>query len=269
MNTSPITPPKASLRFAIIGDVEPKPDPVFAQLEDAVRCINAVHAQTPLDFVAGIGDIPHKGSVEQYENSTPILANLSLPLFGIMGNEEMAGGVERYVHYAAQWRKVTPAAIELRYVKECGNFTCIFMTASVDGVQFSDDDLQWLGEQVQQYAHTAILLFSHAPAKDIYKIDQKRAVQDERFAEILQHPSLRLHFTGHTHIDPDFAPTHVVDSHGLHHVHVPGITRTKVGDKHTPRLRFVELQANGAVDIQTFNLQTQQFEETHRVRFNL
>jgi len=258
-----------AVRFAVIGDVEPKPDPVFAQLENSVHRINQIHAQSPLDFVAGIGDIPHKGTVEQYENATSVLSALDPPLFAIMGNEEMAGGVERFYQYAAQWRKVMPDQINLRFVKTCGNLTCIFITASVDGVKFSDDDMDWLEEQITRYAQTAILLFTHAPAKDVYNINQNRAIQDERFAVILQHPALRLHFSGHTHIDPDFAPTHVIDSRGLHHVHVPGIERTKVGNKHTPRLRFVELQQNGAVDIQTFNLETQQFDEAHRIKLTV
>jgi len=256
--------PNTPVRFAILGDVEPKPDPLFALFKNAIDRINAIHAQTPLEFVAGIGDIPHNGTLVQYDNASAILASLQPPLFAIMGNEEMAGGVERFQQYAAQWRNTTPDNIDLRYTKECGQYTCIFLTASVNGVQFSDDDLDWLKKQAGLYSH--ILLFTHAPAKDVFPINQSRAVQSERFAEILKTPSIRLHFSGHTHIDPDFAATHVIDQHGTHHVHIPGIERTKVGEKHTPRFRLVDLQPDGSIDIQTFNLETQQFEEAHRIR---
>lgn len=256
----------SNVRFAILGDVEPKPDPVFALFQNAIDRINSIHAQTPLDFVAGIGDIPHHGSVEQYENASSVLATLQPPLFAIMGNEEMAGGAARFQQYAARWRGTSPDKIALRYIKDCGQYTCIFITASTNGIQFSEEDLDWLEEQAALHSQNSILLFTHAPTKDIFEIDQARAIQHERFAEILHRSSIRLHFSGHTHIDPDFTATHVIDQQGVHHVHIPGIERTKVGEKHTPRFRLVELQPGGFIDIQTFNLMEQRFEETHRIQ---
>ena len=41
-----------------------------------------------IDFVVGVGDIAHKGTVIQYENATTVLESLKLPFYPIMGNEE-------------------------------------------------------------------------------------------------------------------------------------------------------------------------------------
>jgi hypothetical protein len=254
------------IRFAVLGDVEPKPDAVFTHFQSAIERINIIHAQTPLDFVAAVGDIPHNGTVEQYENASSVIATLRPPLLTIMGNEEMAGGIERFRQYAARWLTTSPDEIELRYTREFGPYTCIFLTSGMNGVELCDSDLDWLEEQAGRASRSTPLLFTHAPAKDIFDINQSRAIQSKRFAEILRRSSIRLHFSGHTHIDPDFTATHVVDPHGVHHIHVPGIERTKVGEKHTPRFRLVDLRPDGFVEVQTFNLMGQRFEEKHRIQ---
>ena len=61
------------LRFAILGDAEPKPKPEFPNLDAAVQDVNALAADGTLDFVIGVGDIAHKGTLIQYENATPAL----------------------------------------------------------------------------------------------------------------------------------------------------------------------------------------------------
>lgn len=60
------------LRFAVLGDAEPKPEPQFPHLAAAVADVNRLATQTKLDFVVGVGDIAHKGTLVQYDNATPL-----------------------------------------------------------------------------------------------------------------------------------------------------------------------------------------------------
>jgi len=262
--SSHVIPGRDRLRFALLGDVEPKPDPVFPHFQKAVGAINALHAAEPFDFVASIGDITHQGTVAQYEEATRLIGRLDAPFVAIMGNEEILGGKERFLDYAARWNN--PG---LHFTKDFGPCSCVFATAGVDGVRFSDADLDWLAAQLRAHPGKPIALFTHAPAPGAFPAAGGREIPNERFAEILRSPGLRLHFSGHTHMNPDAAVTHVLDGRGLHHVHALGIERTKVGDVHVPRFRVVRMEADGAVDIQTYNLDRGGFEDRHRLRFSL
>lgn len=79
---------EVALRFAVLGDAEPKPLPEFPNLARAVQQVNLLAKQQRLDFVLGVGDLPHKGTMIQYRNITPVLQKLTLPFYPIMGNEE-------------------------------------------------------------------------------------------------------------------------------------------------------------------------------------
>lgn len=50
------------LRFAVLGDAEPKPLAEFPGLARAVDHVNALAAAQPMNFVVGVGDIAHKGT---------------------------------------------------------------------------------------------------------------------------------------------------------------------------------------------------------------
>lgn len=254
------------VRFVVLGDVEPKPDPVFTNLENAVNAIHGINETLPIDFVASIGDVARNGTLEQYEGATHYLTQLKLPLFVIMGNEEMVEGENRFLEYAAKWNGSTP---ELRFVKTFGRYAFIFATASIKGLEFTDQEIHWLTEQIQQNSDKTVILFTHAPAQDVFAGAQQRVIPNEEFKEILRHPNVRLHFSGHVHMDLDSVVTHVTDESSVHHVHAPSIERTKVGESHTPRLRVVTLETDGSVDIQSYNLDEKCFEEKHRIRFSI
>jgi len=257
----------ARVRFALLGDVEPKPDPVFTNLEKAVAAINEINKDSPLDFVASIGDIARNGTIEQYEAATILLTQLQVPLFGIMGNEEMAGGEERFLEYVAKWNGALATSPEVRFVKILGSYAFIFATASNNGLGFSEQDLEWLTMQIKQNSQRAIILFTHAPAQDVFPEAQRRVIPNEEFNEILRNPNLHVQFSGHIHMDLDSIVTYIADKNGVHHVHAPAIERTKIGDSHTPRIRVVTLDNNGTVDIQSYHLDEKCFEEKHRIQF--
>ncbi|WP_218573656.1 hypothetical protein [Pseudomonas sp. OIL-1] len=80
--SSALAPAQASaaepiLRFAILGDAEPKPKAEFPGLAAAVGHVNHLSDTLDLDFVIGVGDIAHKGTELQYEAVTPVLQRLT------------------------------------------------------------------------------------------------------------------------------------------------------------------------------------------------
>src|SRR5690554_323026 len=72
-----------TVRFAVLGDAEPKPKAEFPNVEAAVHDVNRLAKQQKVDFVLGVGDIAHKGTLLQYDNVTPVLQQLSVPFYPI------------------------------------------------------------------------------------------------------------------------------------------------------------------------------------------
>lgn len=50
------------LSFAVLGDAELKPEAAFSGVSAAVDEVNALALARSHDFVAGVGDIAHKGT---------------------------------------------------------------------------------------------------------------------------------------------------------------------------------------------------------------
>ncbi|MGI6083672.1 MAG: metallophosphoesterase family protein [Limnochordia bacterium] len=123
-----------AVTFAVIGDCEPKPNPVFIELDKSVRAINELKDELGIRFTASVGDLAHKGSVEQYEALTACLENLQTPFYAIMGNEELMGGTERFFRYVARWNtnpRTIPAG---RYVFQQSGCLLVFASAEDGGV---------------------------------------------------------------------------------------------------------------------------------------
>src|SRR5690606_19555600 len=106
------------LRFAILGDAEPKPKAEFPGLAAAVGHVNHLTDTLNLDFVIGVGDIAHKGTELQYDAVTPVLQRLTLPFYPTMGNEEHGARVERYTQYAQRWNEGKVEIEGPSYVRE-------------------------------------------------------------------------------------------------------------------------------------------------------
>src|SRR5690606_135463 len=126
------------LRFAVLGDAEPKPKAEFPGVAAAVQDINTMAENSRLDFVVGVGDIAHKGTLLQYDNVTPVLQQLSLPFYPIMGNEEHGSTVERFLEYANRWNNGKAMINSPRYIQEYDSVALVY--ASPDfGRDFNDD----------------------------------------------------------------------------------------------------------------------------------
>jgi hypothetical protein len=94
-------------------------------------------------------------------------------------------------------------------------------------------------------------------------------MRNDLMTPVLQRPNVRILFSGHTHFDLASVESHVIDAYGVHHIHVPGIERTKVGDTHTPRFRIVTITNGEDVTVQTYNVRSGAFDRELEIRFTL
>lgn len=123
------TTDSVAVRFAVLGDVEPKPDPVFDNFRKAVEAVNRLAENTRLDFTVCIGDLAHQGKEAQYEIVSEILAGLHTPVYAIMGNEELSESAERFLKFSARWNRGSDAIPAISYVKERAGVAFVFATA--------------------------------------------------------------------------------------------------------------------------------------------
>jgi Icc protein len=257
---------RSGVRFAVIGDLEPKPTPDFENFRTTVDTVNQLNRTWPLDFVAGVGDIPHKGKKVQYEAVTEILRELRVPLYPILGNEELAADTSRFFEYADQWNDRPDTIRDTSYVKDHGEMRFVFATAERNGIDFTKDELDWIKTSLRTTDERPAVLFVHAPPKNVYSAGKEMTTTN--FDRILAVPNLTAVFSGHSHMNPDDVATEVKDEWGTNHVHVPGIERTKVGDCHVPRFRLVTIESAGRVTVETYNLREDAFEGRHSVVFH-
>lgn len=214
--------PKVPLRFAVIGDVEPKPDPVFANFRKTIEIINRLNRAAPIAFTAGVGDLAHGGKVEQYEAATQILKDLETPFYTIMGNEEWSGGGERYLAYAARWND-DPAAIPGdSFVKVfptgavwAPQVVFLFATAKAGGITFDEAEIAWIEERLDLFPRARVFLFTHAPMPGLFPEAGERTMRNNLFQRVVARPGVAAVFSGHTHMDLDDATTHAVDRFGV------------------------------------------------------
>lgn len=240
--------------FAVFGDMEPSPEPEFigAQLAtDAVAQVAAIAAIA--DVVVSVGDIAHRGADVQYANVAPILQALPVPFLAIPGNEE-AGDFDRFLKEASTWNEDPATIPDLHYVVPGTCFTLVFATATVDGRELADADVNWLLERLDEVALRRAILVTHGSRASVFEVGGVKGIENPRFRdEVLTHPALALTVSGDLHLDVASYPG-IAATDGVVHLHAPGLERTKHGD-HVPRMRTVSTACDGTIDIRTYDLQ--------------
>ena len=255
-----------SVRFAVLGDAEPKPCALFPGVEAAVRDVNALAETGRIDFVLGVGDLAHKGTEIQYENVTPALQSLTRPFYPIMGNEEHGDTVERYLEFAGQWN---PDVTEVSYTLEAGPLTLVMASPDFSR-QFNDDSIDWILEQVRGAAPRPVFLVVHAAQTGVYPDSPDKGVENPRFLEIVAEPNLAAVISGDLHMDMDRV-VHSRQIEHVHYLHIPGLERTKVPDEtsHTPMFRVFTVFESGEVQVDTYATGNLEPLEQHAYQFNL
>jgi|GEM_PF-281598 len=258
-----------ALRFAVLGDAEPKPEPEFPNMAAAVEDVNSMAESMQIDFVVGVGDIAHKGTVIQYENATTVLESLKLPFYPIMGNEEHGSTVERYLQYANRWGQDKPEIAGPSYVVETD--TVALVLASPDhGRDFDDQGIDWILNQIRQLQPKPVLLVVHGAQTGVYPENADKGITHERFDEVIQQPNLAAVISGDLHMDMDRV-VHSREIDGVHYLHIPALERTKIPDEsnHTPMFRVFTLEADGRMLVETFEVGVAEPLARHEYRFDI
>ncbi|RUO29733.1 serine/threonine protein phosphatase [Aliidiomarina sedimenti] len=257
------------LSFAVLGDAEPKPEAEFPGVSAAVDEVNRLNEQRNFDFVAGVGDIAHKGTTIQYENVTPILQRLTLPFYPIMGNEEHGESVERYMRYANLWNEGKVTIEQPSYVLEHDSVALVF--ASPDfGRDFGDEGIAWMHEQITNLAPKPVLLIVHGAQTGVYPENADKGITHEGFADIVAQPNLAAVISGDLHMDMERVEHSKRIDH-VHYLHIPALERTKIPDetRHTPMYRVFSIFDNDEVLVETFQVDVEGPLERHEYRFEL
>lgn len=242
------------LSFAVLGDAEPKPEPNFPNVAAAVDDINRLVVSENLDFVLGIGDIAHKGTLIQYENVTPVLQQLTVPFYPIMGNEEHHSTVERFLEYTNRWNQGKTRIDSPRYVLEFDKMALVLSSPDF-GRDFSDEGIAWTLEQIEKLHPKPVLLVVHAAQAGVYPENPDKGVTHPGFESVVVQPNLTAVISGDLHMDMERA-NHSKRIGEAHFLHIPALERTKIPDKnrHNPMFRVFRLTADGMVHVDTYQV---------------
>ncbi len=258
-----------ALRFAVLGDAEPKPQAEFPNMAEAVADVNALAARERIDFVVGVGDIAHKGTLIQYDAATPVLQALSLPFFPIMGNEEFNETEERFIEYANLWNEGKATFTSRRYVQDRGSVVMVYASPDFSR-DFNDDGIDWILEQVRAVHPNPVFLIVHGAQAGVYPENAGKGITHPRFTEVAAQPNLAAVISGDLHMDMDRVD-HSKEIDGVHYLHIPALERTKIPDEtsHTPMFRVFTVTQDGDVGVDTYRVGTLTPLEEHAYQFAL
>lgn len=261
--------PEPILAFAVLGDGEPKPLAEFPGMSAAVDQVNTLSPGLKLDFVAGVGDIPHKGTLIQYRAATKVLKKLSLPFYTIMGNEEHGASVDRYLEYFAQWNQGKTDLLDTKYVLEFDKVALVFASAD-HGRDFNDSGIAWILDRMEDLRDKPVLLFVHAAQVGVYPERADKGITHPGFAEVMARENLAAVISGDLHMDMDRVK-HSKQIGQVHYLHIPALERTKIPDetKHTPMFRVFTVHADRTVSVDTYEVGVEEPLERHAYRFSL
>lgn len=245
-------PAEVLLRFAVLGDAEPKPDPVFPGLQQAVADVNAMGKRTRLDFIVGVGDIAHKGTLVQYEAASAVLAQLERPFYPIMGNEEHGSTVERFLEFAGKWNGGRRAFSSARYVVETDAVDLIFASPDFSR-EFNDDGIAWIRAEVEKRAARPVLLVVHGAQVGVFPENAEKGIAHPGFVDLVARPNVAAVISGDLHMDMERVHHSKQIGH-VHYLHIPGLERTKIPDetRHVPLFRVFTLYANKRMVVETY-----------------
>lgn len=258
-----------TIRFAVLGDAEPKPKPEFPNVEAAVQDVNRLARQQKVDFVLGVGDIAHKGTLLQYDNVTPVLQELYLPLYPIMGNEEHGSTVERFLEYANLWNNGKVEIKSPSYVLEHEN-VAIVMASPDFGRDFNDSGIAWMVTQIEALNPKPVLLVVHGAQVGIYPERADKGIKHSGFADVIAQPNLAAVISGDLHMDMDRV-VHSKQINGVHYLHIPALERTKIPDssRHNPMFRVFNVHSDGTVAVDTYQVGIPEPLPRHAYQFDL
>jgi len=247
------------LTFAVVGDAEPKPEAAFPGLAATVDTLNAMAQSRKIEWVFGVGDLPHKATDIQYENLTAVLQNLRLPFYPLMGNEEFHGSPEKFLRFAQSWGNATQPIDDIRYTIDHPIALFVSATPDLNGREFTTQGTAWIDQQLAGAATKPAFLFVHGAQVGIFPEGGDKGTAQPEFSDLSKHENLVAIFSGDLHMDLHRIDG-IVSHRGVDHVHIPAVERTKVPDEsfHHPYFRLVTLYQDGLGVIELIDSETGQ-----------
>jgi len=240
------------LRVALLGDAEPKPKAEFPGMASAVADINALAEQMPIEFVVGVGDIAHKGTLLQYVNASPVLRALRPTFYPIMGNEEHGSTVERFLEFSNFWNEGKTFFDSPKYVIERESVAWVFASPDFSR-DFNDEGIGWMLRAIRQLHPKPVFLVVHGAQAGAYAENPDKGIHHPEFSEVLEQENLIAVISGDLHMDMDRS-NHSKAIDGIHYLHIPALERTKLPDatQHTPMFRTLAIHKDGLVTVETY-----------------
>ena len=264
-----VVPQQVLLRFVVLGDAEPKPEPQFPNMIAAIDQVNSMANTSGFDFAVGVGDIAHKGTQIQYVNSTAALAQLKLPFYPIMGNEEHNSTVDRFLEYANRWGAPRPAMTQPSYVVETDHVVLVMISPD-EGRELLDNGINWTLAQLDAIAPKPAILVVHGAQLGVYPERADKVIANPDFAKVVARPNLVAVISGDLHMDMDRVE-HSKQLGDVHYLHIPALERTKIPDesRHNHMFRVFTLYGDGEMRVQTYQVGQVEPLQRHEYRFNI
>lgn len=183
-------------QFAVIGDTEEMPKITDNILTDL--------AQRDLDFIVHLGDITYKGGVEGMEKTKAAFDKLPYPTYYVPGNNDLIYDAKTERKTLANYQKVINQ--DTYYSLDYENAHLVFLDNSYLRVGFSDEELTWLEQDLNQNNQEFTFLFYHrpldVPGQQLFGDDEtpESRIQNEKFKNLIADYTIDRIFNGHLHM---------------------------------------------------------------------
>ncbi len=199
---------------------------------DFINALTYFENYPEIEFIAIAGDLSLSGTDENLSKYKSIIDSYTTkPVYAITGNHEAARGyltLENMLPYTNQ---------NLYYSFEKGNdvYIMVGMYDIHEGNQFSNEELQWLYEVLEQNKNKRCFLFMHLfpgyGSGDAMDLDIEGDMLDNAkgtaFYSLLSHYNNVIFFHGHSHQNFEMQNIHEMNTYdkifGCHSVHIPSL----------------------------------------------
>lgn len=162
-----------------------------------------------IDCVVITGDLVHEGTREDYQAYQNVIDKHvpdGIPVFYTLGNHDRREEFYSGMTGLADPREQNVPSDELLYdyIVDFENYRFIMVDnydPKSDTAQISNEQSDWIAEQLTQANQPEVILFMHHPLDiKIHESLPKTEVSQET-RHVLQHPKLKGIFTGHVHMN--------------------------------------------------------------------
>ena len=157
-----------------------------------------------VDFICINGDVTYYGYDEDYQAYKSLISNYSIPIKAIRGNHECyANGSDNYDYTNTKFQENIN---ELYYEYIYNNDVYLFcgMYKESTSTPFSDEELIWLSNKLEEHKNKRVFLFVHYYYGDVGNANNivsiHKPILDQTFINLITNYKNVVYFSGHTHL---------------------------------------------------------------------